>query len=196
VPPLTPRARGVCVCAQVYVHLDSRELSLQRLAAGGVHYLYSRVFKLEVYATPPSATRPEAQLEARPLEVVHVLPRVISVDSVKGNIVDVRFCRLHHDTKLKVRSRVAQPGGEQRSVATPQATRECWLSHVSVVPGDKPQRSNLASFLGQTLDFGVALSRAWPNPRSSAARGRSGATVTVTRRLRGDHKQRRQVEEG
>lgn len=112
--------------SRVYVHLDSRELSLQRLAAGGVHYLYSRVFKLEVYATPPSATRPEAQLEARPLEVVHVLPRVISVDSVKGNIVDVRFCRLHHDTKLKVKVPVRVDGTD----VSPGLRRGGWLNTV------------------------------------------------------------------
>lgn len=112
--------------ARLFLHIDSRQLATERFKMGGVHYLYARVFQLEIYDVPASATNPEPQPEAKPLEVVHVLPRVISVDSVKNHIVDVRFCRLYDDTKLKIKVPVKVDGLD----VSPGLRRGGWLNTV------------------------------------------------------------------
>jgi hypothetical protein len=126
---------------------------------GGVHYLYARVFQLEVYDVPASATNPEPQPEAAPLEVVYVLPRVVSVDSVKGHIVDVRFCRLYDDTKLKVRR--PQSHRRHQRVCAHRATPRL-LHTVHAVTRKLPRtRSRILVMQGDGIYMGSGRLRAW-----------------------------------
>jgi len=162
-PPMCPcahQAGAGDTCAQLFLHIDSRQLATERFKMGGVHYLYARVFQLEIYDVPASATNPEPQPEAKPLEVVHVLPRVISVDSVKNHIVDVRFCRLYDDTKLKV-SCPQSYRRHQRVCAhrsTPRLLRRCMPS---LANPHKLARADTGDTGGDGVCIGSGRLRAW-----------------------------------
>jgi len=107
----------------VKVHCDAKEIAKAR-RLNGLPYLYTKYFNMEIYAEPSDAKNLKEPPSDIPLEVVRVVPKLISVDSVSNVIEDISFMRAPPGQTLKVQVPVRVTGQD----LCPGIKRGGWLN--------------------------------------------------------------------
>lgn len=108
----------------IKVHLCAKEMARQR-RLNGIPYLATRFYTLKIYPEPLDSTTLDPN--AQPIEVVKVLPKVVSVDAVTDVVEDINFMRAPAGAKLKVKIPVMVIGGD----ISPGMKQGGWLNQIS-----------------------------------------------------------------